>query len=226
MRLQTERSGFRRRRQLPTRNGTLRRDGINRLSIQGMEKEAMVIKSVALTLFIMASTLSGPLLAGSLEEIMNYREYSPGLSSAGQPSREQFELLKDEDFERVIYIAFANSDGAIPDEDQVVKELGMQYAQVPVIWDAPTKADFDAFAAVMQSAPDMKTLLHCQANYRATAFAFLYRVLYLDVPLAEAKSDMNTVWEPDGVWRDLIFEALEANGISPQCEGCDWASKD
>jgi hypothetical protein len=107
-----------------------------------------------------------------------------------------------------------------------VKKLGMDYAQVPVIWDAPTKADFNAFAAVMQSAPEKKTLLHCQANYRATAFAFLYRVLYLDVPLAEAKSDMNTIWKPDGVWRDLIFEVLENNGISPQCEGCDWNSED
>ena len=75
----------------------------------------------------------------------------------------------------------------------------MHYAQVPVIWDAPTKADFDTFAAVMQSAPEKKTLLHCQANYRATVFAFLYRVLYLDVPLAKAKSDMNTIWKPGGV---------------------------
>ena len=102
----------------------------------------------------------------------------------------------------------------------------MHYSQVPVIWDAPTKADFDTFAAVMQSAPEKKTLLHCQANYRASAFAFLYRVLYLDGPLAEAKGDMNTIWKPDGVWKDLIFEVLEDNGISPQCEGCDWASGD
>lgn len=184
----------------------------------------MLTKLRALSAFIAALTLSSPLIAGSLEEIMNYREYSPDFSSAGQPSREQFELLKKEGFERVVYIAFANSEGAISDEDQVVKELGMNYAQVPVIWDAPTKADFGAFAAVMQSAPEKKTLLHCQANYRATAFAFLYRVLYLGVPLAEAKSAMNTIWKPDGVWRDLIFEVLQDNDISPQCEGCDWSS--
>ena len=186
----------------------------------------MPIKPLVLSGFIATLTLPGSLLADALEEIMNYREYSPGFSSAGQPSREQFELLKREGFERVVYIAFANSEGAISDEDQVVKELGMHYLQVPVIWDAPTQADFYTFAAVMQSAPEKKTLLHCQANYRASAFAFLYRVLYLDVPLAEAKGDMNTIWKPDGVWKDLIFEVLEDNGISPQCEGCDWASGD
>jgi protein tyrosine phosphatase (PTP) superfamily phosphohydrolase (DUF442 family) len=186
----------------------------------------MLIKSFVFSVFIAALTLSCSLFAGSLNEIKNYLEYSPDFSSAGQPSREQLALLKNEGFERVVYIAFANSKGAISDEDQVVKDLGMDYAQVPVAWDAPTKADFDAFAAVMQSAPEKKTLLHCQANYRATAFAFLYRVLFLDVPLAEAKSDMNTIWQPDGAWKDLVFEVLEDNGISPQCQGCDWASDD
>jgi protein tyrosine phosphatase (PTP) superfamily phosphohydrolase (DUF442 family) len=164
--------------------------------------------------------------AGDLSNIRNYREYSPQFASAGQPTRDQLGELKKAGFERIVYIAFANSKGAMPDEDQVVKELGMDYAQVPVIWDAPTKADFEAFAAVMQSAPEKKTLLHCQANYRATAFAFLYRVLYRDVPLVEAKADMNTIWKPDGVWRDLIFEVLEDNGISPQCDGCDWSNDD
>lgn len=179
--------------------------------------------SLLVVIFLFFST---SVSADDLSNIKNYREYSPQFASAGQPDREQLQLLKEKGFERIVYIAFANSKGAISEEDQIVKELGMDYAQVPVVWDEPTKADFDAFAAVMQSAPEKKTLLHCQANYRATAFAFLYRVLYRDVPIVEAKADMNSIWKPDGVWRDLIFEVLEDNGISPQCEGCDWSSDD
>lgn len=163
--------------------------------------------------------------ANDLSEIKNYREYSSLFASAGQPGREQFELIKAEGFERVIYIAFTNSKGAISDEDQIVRDLGMDYAQVPVIWDAPTTADFQAFAAVMESSPDKKTLLHCQANYRATAFAFLYRVLYQDVPILEAKADMNSIWTPDGAWKELIFQLLEENGVSPNCAECDWGSE-
>ncbi|MDH4073095.1 MAG: protein tyrosine phosphatase family protein, partial [Gammaproteobacteria bacterium] len=109
------------------------------------------------------------------------------------------------------------------DEDAVVKELGMDYVHIPVIWDAPTMSDFYAFAGAMQREPDKKTLLHCQANYRASAFAFLYRVLYLGVPIAEAKADMNAVWQPNETWRDLIFAVLEDNDVSPQCDGCDWS---
>ena len=55
--------------------------------------------------------------AAELSEIRNYLEYSPTFASAGQPSKEQLELLKSEGFERVVYIAFSNSRGAIADED-------------------------------------------------------------------------------------------------------------
>ena len=40
--------------------------------------------------------------------------------------------------------------------------------------------------------------------------------------MAEAKADMNTVWQPNETWRDLIFEVLDENNVSPHCEGCDW----
>ena len=161
-------------------------------------------------------------LSADLAEIRNYKEYSPIFSSAGQPSKEQLELLKAEGFERVAYIAFSNSRGAVAEEDAIVKELGMDYVQVPVIWDAPTKSDFYTFAGAMQREPGRKTLLHCQANYRASAFAFLYRVLYKDVPVATAKADMNSIWQPNDTWRQLIFDVLEDNNVSPHCEGCSW----
>ncbi len=166
-----------------------------------------------------ASMVAG---AAELEEIRNYIEYSPTFASAGQPTREQLGLLPGAGFERVIYIAFSNGRNAIPDEDAVVKELGMDYVHIPVIWDAPTKADFYAFVGAMQSESEAKTLLHCAANFRASAFSFLYRVLHEGVPIAEAKADMNKIWTPNQVWTDLIFEVLADNDISPDCQSCDW----
>ena len=165
-------------------------------------------------------------IAAELAEISNYREYSPAFASSGQPTREQLEMLKDEGFERIIYIAFSNNGKAFADEDVLVKELGMDYVHIPVIWDQPTASDFYAFASVMQREPDLKTLLHCQVNYRASAFSFLYRVLYDGVSVAEAKADMNTVWQPNETWRALIFDILEENGRSAQCDGCDWQTDD
>ncbi|MAM71014.1 MAG: phosphatase [Gammaproteobacteria bacterium] len=158
----------------------------------------------------------------ALAEITNFRQYSASFASSGQPSREQFQSLADQGFERVVYIAFTNNDNALSDADRLVKSLGMEYMHVPVDFNNPLPDDFYAFADSMRRNPDKKTLLHCQVNARATAFSFLYRVIYEDVPVAEAKADMNSVWQPNAVWRDFIFAVLEENGISPDCESCDW----
>ncbi len=159
----------------------------------------------------------------SVEDITNFREYSATFSSAGQPSEKQLKLLKNEGFERIVYIAYSDHENSLENEDRIVKKLGMEYVHIPVEWTEPTKSDFYMFAGALQQEPDKKTLLHCQVNYRASAFSFLYRVVYEDVPVKEAKADMNSVWALNETWRDLIFAILEENDISPECEGCDWS---
>lgn len=158
----------------------------------------------------------------AFDDITNYREYSATLSSSGQPTASQLKSAKAAGFERVVFLAFSDSDGSISNEDRIVEDLGMEYMHVPVDWEAPRSRDFNAFAAAMQSAPKMKTLVHCQVNFRASTFSFLYRVLYQDVPLGEAKDALNSVWVPNETWRGLIFEVLEEHGVSPQCDTCLW----
>jgi protein tyrosine phosphatase (PTP) superfamily phosphohydrolase (DUF442 family) len=158
----------------------------------------------------------------ALAEITNFRQYSDTFASAGQPTLEQFQTIADHGFERIVYIAFTNNPNALPDADQVVKGLNMEYMHVPVAFDNPLPDDFYAFADSMRRNTGKKTLLHCQVNARATAFSFLYRVIYEDVAVADAKADMNTVWQPNTVWRDFIFEVLAQNNVSPDCEDCDW----
>lgn len=163
--------------------------------------------------------------AGATEptDIVNYRQYSETFASAGQPTAEQLGAAAEAGFERVVYIAWSDHMNSLPNEDRVVGELGMQYLHLPVAWDAPKAEDFRLFAAVMRAAPDTKTLLHCQVNFRASAFSFLYRVIYENVPVPEAKHDMNAVWIPNETWRAFIFRVLDEHGISPECDGCDWS---
>jgi len=158
----------------------------------------------------------------ALDAITNFRQYSDTFSSAGQPTLEQYQTIADHGFERIVFLAFSNGTNAVADADQVAKGLGMEYMHVPVDFNNPLPDEFYAFADSMRRDTDKKTLLHCVVNARATAFSFLYRVIYEDVPMAEAKADMNTVWQPNTVWRDFIFEVLAQNDVSPDCEGCDW----
>jgi len=188
-----------------------------------MEQKAMFTGSSRFGLFLTILGVQQVATESELQDIYNYREYSPMFSSAGQPSKEQLELLKGSGFERIVYIAFTNSGKAFADEDQLVKKLGMDYVQIPVDWEHPTRGDFYAFAGSMQTGSKKRTLLHCQANYRASAFGLLYRVIYEGVPLADAKRDMNSVWQPNETWRQFIFHVLGENNISPHCDGCDWS---
>jgi protein tyrosine phosphatase (PTP) superfamily phosphohydrolase (DUF442 family) len=186
---------------------------------------AAVMSALMISLSVQSQTPEVPehLLAEQpVQSVLNIRQYSESFASAGQPTAEQFSQIRDAGYERVIYLAFSNNPNAVPNADQVVKGLGMDYVHIPVDWNRPSKRDFYAFADTMRREPDVKTLLHCQVNARATAFSFLYRVIYEDVPVAVAKADMNTVWQPNETWRALMFEIMAENHVSPQCEGCDW----
>ena len=180
---------------------------------------------------IAAASLLGALSANAfaveptdptLADITNFRQYSATFASSGQPTKDQFSAIAENGFERIVYIAFTNNPNALPDADQVVKRLGMEYMHIPVTWDNPLPSDFYAFADSLRRDTDKKTLLHCQVNARATAFSFLYRVIYEGVDIAEAKADMNTVWQPNETWRDFIVAVLAENGMSSECEDCDW----
>ena len=183
------------------------------------------MKKGLLTVLALSLTMSIGGAAG-LDDISNYRQYSETFSSSGQPSKEQLKALSQDGFERIVYIAYTDHDNSLENEDRLVKELGMEYLHIPVEWSEPTKSDFYLFAGALQKEPNKKTLLHCQVNFRASAFSFLYRVVYEDVPVAEAKADMNSVWQPNETWRKLIFAILSENDISPDCESCDWSAEE
>jgi protein tyrosine phosphatase (PTP) superfamily phosphohydrolase (DUF442 family) len=177
-----------------------------------------------LTALLSICLLAAPALADEpdLSELTNYRAYSPMLSSSGQPSAEQLEAVRDAGFERVVFLALTDSEGSIANEDSIVKGLGMEFVHIPVIWDSPSPDDVALFTALMSGAPRKKALVHCQVNFRASTFSFLYRVLHADVPVGEAKDDLNSVWVPDDQWKQLILDVLEANDISPDCDTCLW----
>lgn len=169
------------------------------------------MKSLRLTLLpLVMATAAG---AAGFDDLSNYMEYSNRFSSSGQPSAAQLERLEEAGFRRIIYIAFTDHDNALPNEDRLVKALGMDYLHVPVDWDAPAPDDFYLVAGAMQEAPQKRTLLHCQLNYRASAFSFLYRVIYEGVPVEDAKRDMQRVWQPNETWQRYIDTLLAENDI-------------
>lgn len=153
---------------------------------------------------------------------VNYIEYSKGFASSGQPTPDQLATLAEQGFERIVYLAFSDHKGSLEGLDRHAETAGLEFVQIPVVWDAPSASDYQLFSAVMQASKNRSTLVHCQVNYRASAFSFLHRVIDLGVPVAQAKADMNKVWTPTAQWNAFIFSVLDEHGIDAQCEGCDW----
>ena len=50
----------------------------------------------------------------------------------------------------------------------------IQYQQIEVDWQQPTLANVEQFFDIMAANKDKNILLHCAANYRASAFYYLY----------------------------------------------------
>jgi protein tyrosine phosphatase (PTP) superfamily phosphohydrolase (DUF442 family) len=175
-----------------------------------------------LILTFMALTAISSAQATDLSDVSNYRQYSDLLSSSGQPSNEQLEQAAEQGFERVIYLAFTDNDSAIEHEDSTVKTLGMDYVHIPVDFRNPTVDDFKTFATVMQQRKTAKTLVHCQVNFRASTFSFLYRTIFLEVPTLEAKDALDGVWAPNETWFRFIRSVFEDYEMTHACEGCDW----
>jgi len=183
-----------------------------------MQKLSLPVTLLTLLVFFCPVIVS----ASSLAEISNYRAYSDRFASSGQPDVAQLEVVAESGVKRVIYLAFSDNESAIEHEDSRVKKLGMQYIHIPVDFMAPTLDDFQLFVKVMEQASEMNTLLHCQVNFRASSFSLLYRVIYLDVPILEAKEVFDSVWVPNEVWFRFIQSVLGHHSIDFACEGCDW----
>ena len=145
-----------------------------------------------------------------MKDIYNYWFYDQKLSSSGMPTKEQFKEIADNNVNVVINLALKTSEGAIPEEDKIVESLGMEYIHIPVEWKSPTQQNLDDFFAAMQSRNDKKIHVHCQANYRASAFIMLYRVLRLGWKKEDAIPVMERMWNPEDfpAWQEFIDDTL------------------
>ena len=144
----------------------------------------------------------------STQNIFNYKQINKNIITGGQPTAEQLQAAAAEGFETVINLATLNPRYSLPDEGGLVQSLGMQYVHIPVDWEAPQKQDFAAFEQALATAVHHKTLIHCAANYRVTAFYSLYAMKHLGWSDADADELMAFVWKPGEfpIWDRFVQE--------------------
>ena len=145
--------------------------------------------------------------------LLNRIDYSLALTTSGQPTEAELALIAAAGYDRVIFLAFTNHPNGVAHEDDIVRGLGLQFIHIPVEWESPDLGDFAAFAAVMQAHGGGKTLVHCEVNFRASVFGFLYQVLYEGADVDEAMSLMQSIWVPNNTWEAFIARVMGDKGI-------------
>jgi protein tyrosine phosphatase (PTP) superfamily phosphohydrolase (DUF442 family) len=170
--------------------------------------------------FVLALSLSGSAVAlgqaassGRAPLGVNYVAATERLHTAGQPDAATLATLGEQGFELVVNLAPPGNQGAVPEEGKLVAEHGPTYVNIPVSWQQPTLDDFELFSAVMNGARERKVLVHCQLNMRASAFTFLYRVIYDHVPPEEAMTALRAVWIPRDQWATFTADVLAKHNV-------------
>lgn len=145
------------------------------------------------------------------EDIYNFLALSETLFTGGMPKADELTDAAQHGVEMVINLAPHEVSNALPGEAELVTSLGVQYINIPVIWNTPTKDGLDRFMDIMDESKDKKILVHCQANFRATAFVALYRILRQGWNADDAMAGMHKIWDAEDypIWKMFIEENLK-----------------
>ena len=146
-----------------------------------------------------------------LEDIYNFLPFSEDLFTGGMPDAEQLADAARRGVELVINLAPHEVSNALPNERGIVTSLGMQYINIPVIWNTPNRDGLDRFMDAMDANKEKMILVHCQANFRATAFVAMYRILRGGWSEEQAMAGMHKIWDTEDypIWKMFIAETLK-----------------
>jgi len=145
----------------------------------------------------------------SADEIYNARVVDDRLITSGQPTEDQLRDAAADGIDTVVNLAPHDSENALPDEAGLVRALGMTYHYLPVVWTNPTEADFAAFEQVMTELPPAsRTLVHCAANFRVSAFYGLFAMKHLGWSAEQAEAFRAPIWSGSDypVWEAFISQ--------------------
>ena len=148
-----------------------------------------------------------------LGDIKAVKFNNPQVMTSGLPTEQQFAQLAQAGIKTVINLIPDDNPNALANEQQIVMQLGMNYHNISVDWQNPTQENLAQFYRLMQQYGDAPVLVHCAANYRASAFYYLYQTRQNNAPsIAEALTpwgDLQQSFAEYPQWQKLIEEATQ-----------------
>ena len=156
-----------------------------------------------------------------LPHILNWRRVTDRLTTSGQPSEAQLAEIAATGVTHVINLGPHHNKGALADEPGSVAALGMTYVYIPVEFEQPTDADFEAFAKALDDLKETTVHVHCIYNARVSAFFYRYAKSGRGLSEAAAFEMMEGIWRPGDDWAEFIDDPA-AKGMPNRYAGEDY----
>jgi len=139
-----------------------------------------------------------------LPHILNWRRLSGRITTSGQPSEEELAEIRSLGVTHIVNLGPHHNEGALEDEPGTVSSLGMTYVYIPVEFDQPTDADFDAFRRALEGLENASIHVHCIYNARVSAFFYRYARTGQLLSETTAFENMDSIWKPGADWAQFI----------------------
>ena len=122
--------------------------------------------------------------AVALDEMKNFLpigtpDGNARIGTAGQPTEDELREVAADGYRAMVNLGLLNPEYCLPDEAGLAASLGLAYRHLPVDFDAPALADFEAFVAQMDAWSNERVFVHCAANFRVSSFMAVYGELRL-----------------------------------------------
>lgn len=129
------------------------------------------------------------------DDIRNFLRLSDRITTSGRLESGDPRRLAAMGAKRVINLAMADHPEALPDAEAEMESAGLDYAHIPVPFDAPEDGHYRVFVDALE-ASDGPVHVHCIMNWRVSVFFYRYnREQGMDE--AEARELMERVWSPE-----------------------------
>ena len=132
----------------------------------------------------------------AIEGSYNFRHINAQVTTSGVVGAARLKKLIPEGYEAVINLLPDDSQYAVENEKQIIENQGIKYFHIPVEFDNPSLDNFEQFITAMDEVKQIKTHIHCAANYRVSAFYALYAQSKGLWSRSQAQGLIDGLWQP------------------------------
>jgi protein tyrosine phosphatase (PTP) superfamily phosphohydrolase (DUF442 family) len=148
-----------------------------------------------------------------LKEISNYYRYSDNLAAGGQPTSEQFNLLKKTGIDIIINISPVSARNALREEHELMEQLTMDYIHYPIDCSNLRDIHYLTIRALLNASEGEKVFMHCGGNIKTSNLIHMYHMLEKDMDETESLQTLMNIQKPEEKWFDY-FRKMGMQGIN------------